>query len=108
MKISYLNSFFSVYFSSFERYIRICYYCQLRSSTLLTDDNLKWYKLFLVAFPLVFYVPKFFEVRVMDTEEVNCGLYLKLGKMLQSTETLERIRATSSEEKLQVGGDLRV
>lgn len=52
---------------SFERYIRICYFCQLRSTSLLTEDNINYYKLFLVIFPIVFYAPKFFEIRTVVT-----------------------------------------
>ena len=72
-----------IFSSSFERYIRICYYCQLRSSSLLTEDNLKWYKLFLVLFPALFYVPKFFEVRVQDTEEVDLRALPQAGAHAQ-------------------------
>ena len=52
---------FSIF--SFERYIRICYYCQLRETSVLSEDNVKFYKLFVVLFPILFYVPKCFEVR---------------------------------------------
>lgn len=48
---------------SFERYIRICYYCQLRSTNLLTEENIKFYKASLVLFPILFYLPKWFEIR---------------------------------------------
>lgn len=71
-------------FSSFERYIRICYYCQLRSTELLTEDNIKWYKLFVVIFPILFYLPKFFEVRteVAPPKVVDCTKHLfLLGKL---------------------------
>jgi len=47
----------------FERYIRICFYCQLRETYVLSDENVKFYKLFIVIFPILFYIPKFFEVR---------------------------------------------
>ncbi len=48
---------------SFERYIRICYFCQLRSTSLLTEENVKFYKVALVLFPILFYLPKWFEIR---------------------------------------------
>ena len=51
------------FFFSFERYIRICFYCQLRETYVLSDENVKFYKLFIVIFPILFYIPKFFEVR---------------------------------------------
>ena len=51
------------FYFSFERYIRICYYCQLRETSVLSEDNVKFYKLFVVLFPILFYVPKCFEVR---------------------------------------------
>jgi hypothetical protein len=57
----YLSNF------SFERYVRICYYCQLRFTSLLTEENFKFYKLFLFVFPVLFYIPKFFEIRSVVT-----------------------------------------
>ena len=65
---------------SFERYIRICYYCQLRFTSLLTEDNIKFYKLFVLVFPVAFYAPKFFEV-VTDVQPgavVDCARKVNL------------------------------
>ncbi len=45
------------------RYVRICYLCQLRDSVLVSERNIRWYKLAIVVFPIIFYLPKFFEVR---------------------------------------------
>ncbi len=48
---------------SFERYVRICFLCQLRSTRLITKANFKYYVAVLIVWPLIFYTPKFFEVR---------------------------------------------
>ncbi len=47
---------------SFERYVRICYLCQLRPSTLITSENFKYYVVGILVGPMIFYTPKFFEV----------------------------------------------
>ena len=49
---------FQNFFFSFERYIRICFYCQLRENSILSEDNIKYYKLFVILFPILFYIPK--------------------------------------------------
>ena len=72
---------------SFERYIRICFYCQLKETSILTDENIKFYKMFVIIFPIVFYIPKFFEVKshyeIIDvTQEVNCNKFSVLAKVL--------------------------
>ena len=82
--------------SSFERYIRICYYCQLRSTSLLTEENIKFYKLFVLLFPIIFYVPKFFEIRSENISEadrvVNCRYMMEHTRILRdnSTRTLDQ------------------
>ena len=47
-----------IFYFSFERYIRICYYCQLRETSVLSENNVKFYKLFVILFPILFYVPQ--------------------------------------------------
>lgn len=58
---------------SFERYVRICHMCQLRASNYLTEENFKYYVMAFTLGPLLFYAPKFFEIR---TEQVTQN-YLK-------------------------------
>ena len=62
---------------SFERYVRICYLCQLRVSNALTEENFKYYVLAFTLGPLLFYIPKFFELRteeriVEHSKQINC------------------------------------
>ena len=61
--IAVMSSVYSTVLISFERYIRICYICQLRPSTWITVDNFKYYVLGILIGPILFYLPKFFEVR---------------------------------------------
>ena len=86
-KIFFMNHFFFPF--SFERYIRICYYCQLRETSVLSEDNVKFYKLFVILFPILFYVPKCFEVRshyVVKEVKINidCKKYLSLAGLLEN------------------------
>ena len=78
-----------IFYFSFERYIRICYYCQLRETSVLSEDNVKFYKLFVVLFPILFYVPKCFEVRshyvLKEVKmEIDCQKYLSLAGLLEN------------------------
>lgn len=73
---------------SFERFIRICYYCQLQFTTILTEENIKYYKTFVVIFPVVFYIPKFFEIRThpqtIPAQTIDCGQYMTLAGQFQN------------------------
>ena len=91
MDTAFRNFFFheSFFLFSFERYIRICYYCQLRETSVLSEDNVKFYKLFVILFPILFYVPKCFEVRshyVVKEVKINidCKKYLSLAGLLEN------------------------
>ena len=82
---------FNLYFfyCSFERYIRICFYCQLRETRVLSEDNVKFYKLFVILFPMLFYIPKCFEVRtgyVVQEKKmrIDCQKYLSLSQLLEN------------------------
>ena len=55
---------------------------------MLSDDNIRYYKIFIVLFPIIFYIPKFFEVSthyepVEAKEEINCGHYIALMDRLE-------------------------
>ena len=81
--------FFVFFLFSFERYIRICFYCQLRETRVLSDDNVKYYKLFVILFPMLFYIPKCFEVRtgyVVQEKKmrIDCQKYLSLSQLLEN------------------------
>lgn len=89
MHVAVMTSVYSTILISFERYIRICFYCQLRETSVLSEENVKYYKLFVILFPLLFYVPKFFEVRThYDIKEVNsridCQKYMSLAALLDN------------------------
>ena len=67
---------------SFERYVRICYLCQMRISNVLTEENFKYYVLAFTLGPLLFYMPKFFELRTEERiwevpKQINCTDILK-------------------------------
>ena len=56
---------------------------------MLSEDNVKFYKLFVVLFPILFYVPKCFEVRshyvVKEVKmQIDCQKYLSLSGLLEN------------------------
>lgn len=84
--ISVMSSVYCTVLISFERYVRICFFCQLRSSTLITTKNFKFYLIAIIVGPVIFYVPKFFEIRAETTtkvyySQVNCSRALVLTRM---------------------------
>lgn len=60
-----MTSVYCTVILSLERYVRICYLCQLRewSYPYVTRKNINLYKAGLIAIPVLFYLPKFFELR---------------------------------------------
>eukprot|EP00095_Tigriopus_kingsejongensis_P012051 maker-scaffold90_size386344-snap-gene-2.26 protein:Tk12051 transcript:maker-scaffold90_size386344-snap-gene-2.26-mRNA-1 annotation:"GJ13605" len=88
MHIAVMSSVYFTVLMSFERFIRICYYCQLQFTSILTDENVKYYKLFVILFPVIFYIPKFFEIRthpqVIPAQTIDCGQYMMLAGQVQS------------------------
>ncbi|TRY77986.1 hypothetical protein TCAL_14009 [Tigriopus californicus] len=88
MHIAVMSSVYSTVLISFERFIRICYYCQLQFTTILTEENIKYYKTFVVIFPVVFYIPKFFEIRThpqtIPAQVIDCGQYMTLAGQFQN------------------------
>lgn len=105
MHITVLTSVYSTILISFERYIRICYYCQLRETSVLSEDNVKFYKLFVVLFPILFYVPKCFEVRshyvLKEVEmQIDCQKYLSLAGLLENPKLRNFIRQQFTEADL--------
>jgi len=61
-QISIMTSVYLAVVMAFERYIRICFICQLRSTRLLTEKNLRFYIWACLLFPVLFYIPKWFEL----------------------------------------------
>ena len=61
--IAVMTSIYCTVLISFERYVRICFFCQLRTTRLITPENFKYYIIALIAVPVLFYIPKFFEVK---------------------------------------------
>ena len=56
---------------------------------MLSEDNVKFYKLFVVLFPILFYMPKCFEVRshyvLKEVKmEIDCQKYLSLAGLLEN------------------------
>ena len=72
-----MSSVYCTVIMSLERYVRICHLCQLRSSPYLTEDNFKYHVMAVTLGPLLFYAPKFFEIRTERTVQeyvkaINC------------------------------------
>jgi hypothetical protein len=59
--IALMTSVYVTVLISLERYVRICYLCQLKESSLVTEDNIKYYIVVALVLPAIFYFPKFFE-----------------------------------------------
>merc|ERR1719510_361462 len=68
-----MTSVYCTIVMSFERYIRICRICQLEESSFnVTDENVWKYITAFIVCPIVFYLPKFFEIRsFVATYEYN-------------------------------------
>lgn len=76
-----MSSVYCTVVMSFERYVRICHICQLRGSSYLTEENYKFYVMAFTLGPLLFYSPKFFEIRTEKTlheysKMLNCSQVL--------------------------------
>ena len=62
----------------------------MRETSILSDENIKYYKVFVILFPILFYIPKFFEVHSHyetkeEKTEIDCGKFLNIGKILNDT-----------------------
>lgn len=79
-----MTSVFITVLISFERYIRICYLCQMQTVDFFTDgQKIKRFLAVLVILPCLFYLPKFFEfklkkVKVVLEHLVNCTQVLSV------------------------------
>ena len=72
-----LTSVYTTIIISLERYVRICYLCQMRRSELLKETNLRYFFCALIILPILFYIPKLFEFQldkrtVLLTKTLNC------------------------------------
>ena len=47
----------------FERYVRLKYLCNFRHKNWITNKNLNYYRVIIISFSLLFYAPKFFELK---------------------------------------------
>lgn len=85
-QISIMTSVYLAVVMAFERYIRICFICQLRSTQILTEKNLWFYIWACVLFPILFYIPKWFELESEFILKPACqtlgGTYEGLIRML--------------------------
>jgi hypothetical protein len=84
VQIAMMTSVYCTVVMSFERYVRICHICQLKASFYLTDENFKFYVLAFTLGPLLFYAPKFFEIR---TEKKTHNYY----KLINCTAILAEV-----------------
>jgi len=85
---SIMTSVYLAVLMSFERYIRICFTCQLRPFRCITEKNLTWYILACVIFPTCFYIPKWFEL-TLDVPRA-CDTLKYLWECLNSIEMNEK------------------
>ena len=73
---------------------------------MLSDDNIRYYKIFIVLFPIIFYIPKFFEVRshyeITDVKrEIDCGRMLHIASLLKNPIMAKPIKTQLSNEELE-------
>ena len=82
-----LTSVFTTVVISLERYIRICYLCQMRTVDLFSaaESRLRYILVGLVIIPTLFYIPKFFEYtlqssKIYFTQKLNCSNFFPLAQ----------------------------
>ena len=63
VQIALMSSVYCTIIMSWERYVRICLIC--RGCDYFSDGKFKGYMAFIIFFPVIFYVPKFFEVIIL-------------------------------------------
>jgi hypothetical protein len=82
--IALMTSVYTTIVISLERYVRICFLCQMRQSSCcwVTEDNLKYFLTGLVVIPTIFYIPKFFEFNWKKTM-MHFGVTLDCEKIVK-------------------------
>ena len=73
VQISLMSSVYCTIVMSWERYVRICLVTRLINSYSLYFGDRKFclYIVFIVMFPIIFYIPKFFEVSTYILQALN-------------------------------------
>ena len=71
---------------------------------MLSEENVKYYKLFIVLFPILFYIPKFFEVRTEYVDhskyrEVDCSKIMPTAYILNHPEQYPSVKFELTEEE---------
>ena len=61
--IALMSSVYCTIVMSWERYVRICLLSNLVNSNYFSNGKFKVYLAVIIVFPVIFYIPKFFEVR---------------------------------------------
>ena len=61
VQIALMSSVYTTIIMSWERYVRICMVSKLRCNY-FSEGRFKMYLFFIIIFPILFYIPKFFEV----------------------------------------------
>ena len=61
VQIALMSSVYTTIIMSWERYVRICMVSKLRCNY-FREGRFKMYLFFIIIFPILFYIPKFFEV----------------------------------------------
>ena len=85
-QIALMSSVYCTIVMSWERYVQICLVARLKKSYYLYFGDRKFclYIVFIVMFPIIFYIPKFFEV---STENISSfsHYFLNTGKITDYT-----------------------
>ena len=73
VQIALMSSVYCTIVMSWERYVRICLVTRLINSYSLYFGDRKFclYIVFIVMFPIIFYIPKFFEVSTYILQALN-------------------------------------
>ena len=87
VQIALMSSVYCTIVMSWERYVRICLVTRLINSYSLYFGDRKFclYIVFIVMFPIIFYIPKFFEVRIYKLYNV---LSRQIKYMIQSSQQI--------------------
>lgn len=101
IQIAMMSSVYCTIVMSFERYIRICHLCQLRDCSYITKTNFKFYVLAIVVIPVMFYIPKFFELRQREVLKkyelpVNCTGYIQMQHLFHGHSQTASIQSIAS------------
>jgi hypothetical protein len=93
-----MTSNFTTGVMAFERFVRLQYICNFKPRSWITNHNLNYYRAAVIFFPIIFYTPKFFELKVkknnvvcVDLEEKGQLVLAKLYQRINLDKALAKI-----------------